>query len=144
MRRRPPIGIRALSFFFLFGTLACMLTIAALLFPGSSLDQLWRLNPEAQVGFRQIGVALSILLMTVVGLACAGAAIGLSRMAEWGRRLALAILTVNLTGDSVAAWLRHDPRTLIGLPIGGAMIVYLLRVKGRFVPGKRPADAPTA
>ena len=142
--RPTPIGVRALSFFFLFGTLACMLTIAALLLPGTILDRLWRFNPEAQVGFRQVGAPLSILLMAGVGAACAGAAIGLSRMAEWGRRLAIAILTVNLAGDSIAAWLRHDPRALIGLPIGGAMIVYLLRVRGCFAPGERPVEAPTS
>jgi hypothetical protein len=67
--------------------------------------------------------------MSVVGMACLCAAIGLARSAEWGRRLAIGILSVNLAGDSIAAWLRHDPQTLIGLPIGGAMILYLLRVK---------------
>jgi len=142
MRRKPPIGVRALSIFFACGTIACMLTIAALLLPGSILDLMWRFNPEAQVDFHRIGAPLSILLMTAVGLACAGAAIGLSRVAEWGRRLALVILIINLTGDSIASWLRHDLRTLIGLPIGGAMIAYLLRVKSRFEPGQRLVDPP--
>jgi hypothetical protein len=137
MRATPPLGVRALSFFFGFGTLACVLTIAALLLPGSLLDQLWRLNTGARVGFHQIGTALSIILMAAVGLACAGAAIGLNRMAEWGRRLALAILSLNLAGDSLAAWLRHDPRTLIGLPIGGTLLFYLLRMKGHFKSRKR-------
>ena len=41
--------------------------------------------------------------------------------------LAIGVLTVNLIGDSVNALLRHDPRTLIGLPIGGLMIWYLLK-----------------
>jgi hypothetical protein len=37
----------------------------------------------------------------------------------------IGILAVNLIGDCVNFVARHDPRTLIGLPIGGAMIIYL-------------------
>jgi len=65
--------------------------------------------------------------MAVVGVACGLAAIGLAKNAAWGRWLAIGVLTVNLIGDSVNALLRHDPRTLIGLPIGGLMIWYLLK-----------------
>ena len=123
--QRLPAGIKLLSAFFAFGALICLITIIALLFPGGVLDPIWRLNPDARVAFQKIG-ALSILLMFVVGSACALAAIGLVRRAQWGRRLAFAILGVNLLGDLVNALVRHDLRTLIGLPIGGAMIVYLL------------------
>jgi len=35
----------------------------------------------------------------------------------------------NLVGDTANAILRDDPRTLIGLPIGGLLIAYLLRPK---------------
>ena len=65
--------------------------------------------------------------MAVVGVACGLSAIGLAKNAEWGRRLAIGVLTVNLIGDSLNALLRHDPRTLIGLPIGGLMIWYLVK-----------------
>ncbi len=70
--------------------------------------------------------------MAVVGVACGLSAIGLARNAEWGRRLAIGVLTVNLIGDSLNALLRHDPRTLIGLPIAGLMIWYLLTRRGDF------------
>ena len=54
--------------------------------------------------------------------------------ARWGHRLAIGILVVNLFGDATSAIMRSDPRTLIGLPIGGAMIAYLLtrRVRNYF------------
>jgi len=39
---------------------------------------------------------------------------------------------VNLVGDSINALLRHDPITLIGLPIGGLMIWYLVQRRGSF------------
>jgi Holliday junction resolvasome RuvABC DNA-binding subunit len=48
------------------------------------------------------------------------------RGSRWGMRLALAILSVNILGDLFNALMRHDLRTLIGLPIGGAMIAYLI------------------
>jgi hypothetical protein len=102
-----------------------LITIIALLFPGSALNPIWRLNPDAQVAFQRIG-RLSILLMIVIGSACALAAIGLATRARWGVPLALGILVVNLVGDLLNAFVRHDLRTLIGLPIGGAMIAYLL------------------
>jgi hypothetical protein len=121
-----PIGMKLLSLFFTFGTCMCGLTIALLLFPRGALDSLWRLNPEAHATFQRIG-QLSILLMAIVGIACALAAIGLARNARWGRSLGILILVVNLVGDLTNVFVRHDLRTLIGVPIAGAMIFYLVR-----------------
>jgi hypothetical protein len=101
------------------------MTVAALLFPGGLLDSVWRLNPEARAGFQKIGTLSAVLLMAMVGTACAGAAFGLTKRRPWGRSLAIGILAANLVGDSMNALVRHDLRTLIGLPIGGAMIAYL-------------------
>ena len=111
----------------------CLLTIASLLFPGTALDSLWLLNPDAHRAFQSLG-NLSILLMMIVGGGCAFAAIGLAKNRAWGRTLALTILALNLVGDSINAFARHDLRTLIGLPIGGAMIVYLLRARAANAP----------
>ena len=97
-QERLPLGIKLLAAFFAFGAAMCLLTIVMLLFPGSALD----------------------------GIACASAAIGLAKRMRWGIPLALAILTLNLAGDLLNALLRHDLRTLVGLPIGGATIAYLL------------------
>jgi hypothetical protein len=126
MKRATPIGMKLLSLFFTFGTCMCGLTIALLLFPGGALDSLWRLNPEAHTTFQRIG-QLSILLMAIVGIACALAAIGLARNARCGRSLGILILVVNLVGDLTNVFVRHDLRTLIGVPIAGAMIFYLVR-----------------
>lgn len=115
--------------FFAFGTCACAVTVAALLLPGNALDLVWRVNPEAQTGFQEIGRPLSVLLMLVVGTACATAAVGLAWQKVWGRWLAIGILLVNLAGDTINALVRHDPRTLIGLPIAGLMIWYLKKSK---------------
>ena len=124
---RLPFGIKLLVAFFAFGMLACAITIAALLFPTSALDSVWRLNPQAKTGFEKMRRPIAILLMAGVGAACACAAWGLARQRNWGRRLAAGILLVNLLGNSMNAFVFHNPRTLIGLPIGAALIVYLLR-----------------
>jgi len=128
MKSATPIGRKLLALFFAFGACMCALTIWLLLFPGSALDSLWRLNPDAQAAFQWIG-GLSILLMVIVGVACALAAIGLARNAKWGRWLGILILAANLVGDLTNAFVRHDLRTLIGVPIAGAMIFYLAKLE---------------
>jgi hypothetical protein len=126
MKRETPIGMKLLAIFFAFGACMCALTIWLLLFPGGALSSLWRLNPEAHAAFQRIG-GLSILLMAIVGVACALAAIGLARNAKWARWVGVLILALNLVGDLTNAFVRHDLRTLIGVPIAGAMIFYLAR-----------------
>ena len=115
-----------LVIFFAAGALICLVTMLALAFPGGFLEPVWRLKPEARVEFQNIG-RWSVAVMAVVGAACGLAAAGLARNAEWGRRLAIGVLAVNLVGDTLNALLRHDARTLIGLPIGGLMILYLVK-----------------
>jgi hypothetical protein len=126
MKRETPIGMKLLAIFFAFGACMCGLTIWLLLFPGGTLDSLWQLNPEAHAAFERIG-RLSILLMAIVGMVCALAAIGLPRNAKWARWVGILILTANLVGDLTNAFVRHDLRTLVGVPIAGAMIFYLGR-----------------
>jgi hypothetical protein len=130
MKGATPIGLKLLAIFFAFGACMCALTIGLLLFPGSAFDSLWRLNPEAHAAFQGIG-RLSILVMAIVGVACASAAIGLARNAKWGRWLGILILAANLVGDLTNAFVRHDFRTLIGVPIAGAMIFYLARFESQ-------------
>lgn len=72
------LGISALSLFFVFGVVMSGLAALMLLFPGSVLEPLWRLNPRAREGFAAMG-ALAVLLMAVVCVACATAALGLWR-----------------------------------------------------------------
>jgi hypothetical protein len=131
---------KLLAGFFAFGASMCVLTLLLLLSPGTPLDSLWRLNPEAHSVFQSFGKA-SMLLMLIVGIACALAAIGLWRGSWWGAWLALIILSLNILGDLLNTFVRHDLRALIGLPIGGAMIIYLLRARRpRHVPPVVPRE----
>lgn len=123
-------GVLALGVFFAFGAVMSLLSAIALLVPGSPLEPMWRLNPDARERLAALG-AWAILLMAVVSMACAASAVGLLVRAGWGRRLALGVLMVNLVGDLLGALIRHDARLLIGLPIGGALIAYLLSARVR-------------
>jgi hypothetical protein len=79
---RPP-GISVLGFFFLFGTVMSGLAGLMLLFPGSILEPLWRLNPRARESFAAMGL-WAALLMAMVCVACGMAALGLRRCKRWG------------------------------------------------------------
>ena len=136
---RIPRGVRALAAFFVFGACMSLIACIGLLFPGGPLEPMWQLNPHAHPTFLRMGF-WAVALMGTVSIACALSAGGLLTRSFWGYWLALAVLTVNLTGDTANAILREDPRTLIGLPIGGVLIAYLLRpqIRGLF---RKTADA---
>jgi hypothetical protein len=127
---RPP-GITVLGLFFGFGALMSGLAAVMLLFPESVLEPLWRLNARAREGFAAMGW-WGVLLMAAVCLACGMAALGVLRCQRWGYWIALAILSINLAGDAANAVIAHDWHTLVGLPIGGAMIVYLVMKRNTF------------
>ena len=129
-----PLGVMLLSLFFTFGALMSGLAAVMLLFPHSILEPLWRLNPRAREGFAAMG-AWAVLLMGVVSIASTTAAVGLWRLARWGYWTALAILIINVIGDTVNVWITWDWRTLIGLSIGGAMIAYLVTRRRVFAVG---------
>jgi hypothetical protein len=124
-RKRLPVGILLLILFFSAGALICALVMLALAFPGGILDWVWTLRPDARVEFDEFG-PWSIALMAAVGAACGLAAYGLARRAEWGRRVGIGVLTVNLVGDMFNAVFHGDLRTLIGVPIAGLMLWYLI------------------
>ena len=119
-----PIGITILSLFFVFSTLASGLAAVMLIMPSTSIDVLWRVNPHAHEGFIAMG-HWSVVLMSTVCLASASAAWGLWHCRLWGYWIAISVLSVNLLGDAINAFLVRDWRILIGLPIAGLMIAYL-------------------
>ena len=127
---RRPVGLTLLNACFVFAALMAFLAFLGLLLSGGFLEPIWRVNPDAHRALTELG-AWGMLLMAAVAIACALAAIGLWIQAQWGYRLAVGILTINLLGDVMSAVRRGDLRTLIGIPIGGAMIFYLLRARTR-------------
>jgi len=80
--KRRSLGTSLLIIFFAAGSLICFVTMLALGFPGSFLESIWRLKPEARVQFEEIGRGVSIVLMAAIGTACAVAAVGLAQAAK--------------------------------------------------------------
>jgi hypothetical protein len=129
-----PLGITALSIFFLFGAAMSFISSILLLFPGSFLEPLWKLNPRARENFTAIGM-WAIALMFVVCVACVLAALGLWRGSWWGYWLTVALLVINLLGDVANVILGTEPRAAVGIPIVVLTLAFLMnrRVKQFFV-----------
>jgi hypothetical protein len=119
-----PTGIVALTLLFLVGTVASFVSLVALVFPGSFLEPVWKLNPRSHEGFAEMGW-WAIVLMCVVCLACAWTAVGLWQGARWGYWLAVIMLIANLVGDVVNVLLGIEPKALIGIPIVVVILIFL-------------------
>jgi hypothetical protein len=116
--------------FFAFGATMSGLAFLGLLFPGGILDSMWQLNPSARDALSKMGI-YAFVLMGAVCVACALASVGLLRQSRRGYLLAIAVLAINIVGDTVTAIERDDLRTLIGLPMGALLIAYLVMPKVR-------------
>lgn len=125
-----PLGVAGLSVFFLVATAICLATSVSLRFPGTVLDGMWRLKPASRADFVQLGSVappLFLGLAVLMALACAG----LWRGRRWGWRLGIALLAINLLGDAGKAIATGDPATAVGVPIAGALVLYLLSTRVR-------------
>ncbi len=125
-----PLGITALSIFFLFGAAASFISSVSLLFPGSFLEPMWRLNPRAREGFAGIGM-WAVVLMCAVCVACTSASIGLWRGARRGYWVAMVLLCINLLGDIANVVTGTEPRAAVGIPIVLAILVFLMSKRVR-------------
>ena len=121
-----PTGVKGLAVFFLFGAAMAGLASLSLLFPDGALEPMWQLKPEARTQLGSLG-PVGIGLMAIVSIACAAAALGLRSLDGWGHKLAVALLGLNLVGDAASALFARNLWALIGIPIGGLMIAYLLQ-----------------
>lgn len=128
-----PLGITALSIFFLIGSLISFIAGFSLLRPGSFLEPMWRLNPRGHEGLVRIGVWGAALLFAA-STSCGVAAIGLWRRARWGHVTAVTLIAINLISDLANAILGTEPRAIVGVPIASALLLYLLskRVRNLF------------
>jgi len=70
--------------------------------------------------------------MMAVCIACIFTTIGLWRGRQWGYWLAVLMLVVNLCGDVVNVITGTEPRAIIGIPIAGLILAYLLRKRMRY------------
>jgi uncharacterized membrane protein (DUF2068 family) len=120
-----------LSIFFAAGACISGISALSLLFPGSLLEPMWRLNPRAHSAFSHIG-GWAVILMGVVSLACALTAIGLWAGKLWGYLLAIAMLVINLTGDVYNFASGAEPRAVVGVPIVIVILLSILTKKTQY------------
>lgn len=128
--KKRPFGIIALVLLFVTGTAASLISVIALIFPGSFLESIWRLNPQAREGFERLG-GWSIPLMLAVCLACLLAVIGLWRGLRWGYWLTFAMLIINLGGSVVNVITGMQRGAAAGIPIVLGLLLYLMRGRTR-------------
>jgi len=131
-----PTGVKVLAVFFVFGAGMAGLASLSLLFPGGALEPMWQLKPDARTHLASLG-PVGVGLMAMVSIACAGAALGLRSLDGWGHKLAVALLGLNLVGDAASAIFARNLWALIGIPIAGVMIAYLLQPHMRALFGWR-------
>jgi len=125
-------GLTAMAVFLVFGAAMATLAGITLLFPGSFLDPIWRLNPEAGEQLRQLGRGIGIAFVGL-GAAMVAAAIGWIKRRFWGWALAVIIIASQVLGDLVNALRGEFLKGAVGVAIAGALLVYLVRPRIRSV-----------
>jgi hypothetical protein len=123
-RQHRSVGIALLSAFCVLAAAIPVTAVVSLLWPGGPLEPMWKLNPPARPAFASMGPWALVLLGTV-SVWSAVTAIAVWKRKEWGRQLAIFGLALNALGDLTNAIVRHDPRTLVGLPIVALLLAYL-------------------
>jgi hypothetical protein len=127
---RRPVGVTALSLFFVFGTAMAAVAALSLAFPGSVLEPMWRLNPQGHQGLVRLDV-WGVVLMVATSVGCGVSALGLWRRRRWGYAVAVSLLVVQLAGDILNVVLGTEPRAIVGVPIVAGLLLYLSRASIR-------------
>jgi hypothetical protein len=119
-----------MGIFLFFGASMASLAATTLLWRGTALDRLWKLNPTAYKQVAPLGRIVGILFL-VLGAALITAGVGWFRRRLWGWRLAVVIISTQVLGDVVNCvrgdWLRGGT----GAIIAGGLLLFLLRSKIR-------------
>ena len=130
-------GIVALGIFLFFGAAMAALAGITLIWQGTILDGIWKLNPTAYQQLAILGRNVGIAFLLLSGL-MAVAAIAWFRRSRWGWRLAVAIIAVQFLGDLLNALRGDFIRGGIGAIIAGALLFYLFSKKVRKIFGASP------
>ncbi len=121
-----PRGITAVGAFLFFGATMASVAGATLIWPGTSSDRVWALNPIAHRQLTSLGKPIGILFFLLSAtLAVAGT--GWFKRRPWGWRLALAVIATQVLGDLFNFFRGDWVRGGIGFIIATALLACLLR-----------------
>jgi hypothetical protein len=132
----------AVGVFFYFAMTMALYAAVTLLRPGTALDKLWSLNPDAHqqlLGFRKVAGVGFVILAGVAAVA----GVGWFRRRLWGWRIAVFGIAAQLLGDCINLVSGDVLRGGVGLVIGTALLAYLLanKVRRNFNPGESRASS---
>ena len=116
--------------FLLFGTTMAALAGTTLALPGTALDQMWTLNPEAHSRLVPLGRAAGIGFL-LLAAALLVATVGWARRRFWGWRLTLVIIAIQFVGDGLNLIRGDHLRETVGVVIAGALLLWLCRPRVR-------------
>lgn len=136
---RSPRALAAMGVFLVFGAVMTTLTGTTLIWRGTLLDRIWALNATAYSRLVQHGKTIGIPFL-LLGVIMTTASLGWFWRREWGWRLTVAIITMQVLGDLVNASLGDIVKGGVGFAIAGALLVYLLNpsVRSAFLSGSKP------
>jgi uncharacterized membrane protein YccC len=98
----------------------------SLLWKGTPLDRMWRLNPFAYQHLAPLGKSVGIPFLVLSAL-LAAAALGWFKRRYWGWLLTVAIIATQVLGDAANLFLGRFLQGIVGVLIAGAILLYLLR-----------------
>lgn len=132
-----PLGLKAVGCFLCFGVVMAALAGTTLLWPGTPLDKLWTLNPEAHVQLAALSRAIGVPFLFLSFL-LAAAAIGWFRHRLWAWRLAAGIIALQVAGSLINAGRGELAKGSVGTLLAGALLFYLTRPRIRAAFRKAP------
>lgn len=134
--RSRPRGMAAVGVFLLVSAAIAMLAGVSLLWRGTPLQPMWRLNPRA---YRELAPYAAMAGSGLLVLACtlAAAGIGWFRRREWGWWLAVAIIGTQVLANAVNIVMGRVVEGAFGFVVAEALLIYLLRtaVRAEFLRG---------
>jgi hypothetical protein len=109
-----------------FGAVMASLAGTTLLWPGTRLEPIWRLNVRAYRELAPLGRAIGLpFLFLSVTLAAAG--VGWFRHRKWAWWLAIAIIAAQVAGNLANFIVGRVVEGAVGGAIAGALLFYLAR-----------------
>ena len=132
-----PRGATAFGLFLAFGTTMALLGATTLLFSGTALDRVWRLNPRAHQELAPFGKTAGVGF-ALLAAALALTAVGWFRRRSWGWRLAVALVATQVLGNLFNLFRGRVLEGAVGITIAAALLLYLLSQPIRFL--FRPRD----